>query len=192
MTASTRRYFGFNLYAAAFQRNVASVVTDVNLLFANKVAIKPSEKTITFEGDGQEKNLYFMTGMTVEYTPDVIDLAALATLFSKSEVTSGLPSGHAAGTWMGESTETAGVSAGFWADANAIKDVAGVQSAVNVRLWIPLGTLTIGQPPGLNTAAKAEQMLWRLAAARSTLDVAGGALPSVPSGGAYYMILEKS
>ena len=192
MAASTRRYYGFNLTAAAFQRDVSGTATDVALLYANKVELQPDEETITFEGDGQTKNIYITKGLTVQYTPDVIDLAALSTMFGKNEITASLPTGLAALTWMLDQTEAGGVAAGFWADAQAIKNVAGVESAVSIRIWVPLGTLTIGQPPGLATAAKADQMVMRLAAVRTSVDVAGDALPTVPSGGAYYAIAEKS
>jgi len=192
MTASSARYFVYDFTHAAWQKNVASVVTDVDLLFANKAVLNPDESDITFEGDGQVKHVYITKGITVEYTPDVVDLNAISSMFGKSEVTGSLPSGLARGTWMGDTTEAAGVSAGWWGRANAIKDVAGVQTAVRVRIWVPLGTLTISKPPGLNTAAKAEQMVWRLSAVRTTLDVAGNALPSVPSGGAFYFLAEES
>jgi len=182
----------YDLTAAAFQKDGGSgTVTDVALEFTNKVDLKPDDATITFEGDGQTKKVFITTGLTVECSPDSLNVAAMASLFSKSTVTTGLPASYTSGVWFGEATQTAGKTAGFWVEANAIKVLSGVESQVTIRIWVPLGTLTLGNAPGVETSKKADKVMLRLSASRATKDVAGNALPSVPTGGAYYIVLEK-
>src|SRR5262249_44942286 len=108
------------------------------------------------------------------------------------KVTASLPTGLAELTWFGDLTEAGGAAAGLYGEANAIKNVAGAESTVKIRIWLPLGTLTFAKPPGLNTAAKADSPMLRLSAQRTTKDVVGAALPSVPTGGATYAIAELS
>src|SRR5262245_10628058 len=113
MAPSDARYYGFNILQAAFQRNNGGTAEDVALLFANKIELDIDEEDIVFAGDGQEKHVYLTKAITVNYTPDTIDLAAISTLFGKSKVSSSLPAGLAELTWMGDTTEAGGVSAGF-------------------------------------------------------------------------------
>lgn len=192
MAASTASYFGFNFVDAKLQYDVAGTLTEVDVLFANTMSISPEEENIQFDGDGQRKILYVLTGMTIELSPDALNVAAASVLFGKNEVTASIPTGLAALTWFGDVVEAGGKSVGFWAEGSAIKSVAGVESTVGVRLWVPLGTLTLGAPGDIETAAKWGQQVWRIAAVRTSVDVAGDALPSVPAGGAFYAIAEKS
>lgn len=190
MAASTRRYFGFDFYQCLLQMKVAAAIVETPLLFANKLELKPQEKTITFAGDGQEKLVYLTTSIVAEFTQDTIDVRALSNAFLKNEVTAGLVAGDAALTWFGDLVEAGGAAAGLSAYAHAIKDVAGVQSAVNIRIWFPVGTLTNAKPAGLATSAKADSPMLRLSANRTSVDLLGAALPSVPTGGATYAIVE--
>lgn len=192
MAPPTGRYKIYDFYKAALQMNVATVLTETTFLYANKLDLKPQEKTITFAGDGKETLVYLTTSIVLEFTQDCIDLAALAAAFAKNKVTTSIPAGLAELTWFGDLTEAGGVSAGFYGEAFAQKDVAGVQSIVKVRLWFPLGILTNAKPTGLSTSAKSDSPMLRLSAQRTTVDVVGAALPSVPTGGATYAIAELS
>ncbi len=192
MAPPTGRYKIYDFYKAVLQMNVATVLTETTFLYANKLDLKPQEKTITFAGDGKETYVYLTTAITVEFSQDCVDLAALAAAFSKSKVTASIPSGLAELTWFGDLVEAAGVNAGFYGEANAQKDVAGVLSIVKIRVWFPLGILTNAKPTGLTTSAKMDTPMLRLSAQRTTVDVVGAALPSVPSGGATYAIAELS
>src|SRR5262245_4766761 len=135
MAASTARYFGFDFFAAS----LILAASTVNFLFANKIDLKPQEKTITFAGDGQELLIYLVTAIVAEFTEDCIDLPALSAAYGKNKVTAGLPSGLAELTWFGDKTEQGGVAAGMYADAHAIRDIGGTQVAKDIRIWIPKG-----------------------------------------------------
>ena len=190
MAASTRRYFGFDFYLCNLLMKVSAAIVKTPFLFANKIDLKPEQKTITFAGDGQEKLVYLTTAIVAEFTQDTIDLNALSAAFLKTEITAGLPAAASALTWFGDTVEAGGATAGLEAYAHAIKDVAGVQSAVNVYIWLPVGTLTNAKPPGFTTAAKADSPMVRLSANRTSVDLLGAALPTVPSGGATYAVVE--
>jgi hypothetical protein len=190
MAASTRRYFGFDFYLCNLQMKVAAAIVETPFLFANKLDLKPQDKTITFAGDGQEKLVYLTTAIVAEFSQDTIDVRALSNAFLKTEVTAGLVAGDAALTWFGDLVEAGGAVAGLSAYAHAIKDVGGVQSAVNIRLWLPVTTLTNAKPTGFTTSAKADTPMIRLSANRTSVDLLGAALPGVPTGGATYAIVE--
>lgn len=169
-------------------------LVESDLLYANKIDLKGKEVTYTWNGDGQEREIYGMVGMTAEIPVDCVPIAALQTIFNKSVVSSGLPTGLASLTWFGEAAETGGVSAGLWANAYAARrdTTTGVESTVVIRIWLPLGTLTLSAATGLESGKKAGLTVLKLGAVRATADVTGAALPSVPTGGAFYAIAELS
>ncbi len=168
---------------------IAKVSTDI--YFANQLESERLTADIEWSGDGQQRQLNITTGMTLTITPDSLPMDALETAFSKTAVTSGLPAGMTRGTWMGDLTESKGVSVGLRATANAIKQASGVESTVELILWIPQGTLTYGGAPGLTSGEKGAPEAFSLSTNRATQDILGGALPGVPSGGAFYLIGEK-
>lgn len=190
MAAPTARYFGFNFVDAKIQYDVAGTRTEVDILYANTMGIETEEQNIEFEGDGQKRVLYVTTGMTVTLTPDAINVAAAGVLFGKTEVTASIPDSGTSLTWFGEVAESTGASAGLKAQMSAIKNVGGVESTVDLYLWIPLGTLTLAPVGDVTTAAKIGPQEWRLSAVRTSVDVSGDALPGVPTGGAFYALYE--
>lgn len=190
MAAPTARYFGYNFNDAKLQYDVAGTLTEVDLLYANTLSINTEEQNIEFEGDGEKRTMYVTTGMTVEITPDAINVAAAGVLFGKTEVTASIPNSGTSLTWFGDSDESAGASAGLRATMSAVKSVGGVESVVTLMLWVPLGTLTLAPIGDVKTAEKLGGQIWRLGAIRTTVDVAGDALPGVPAGGAFYALYE--
>lgn len=190
MAVSTARYLGFNLTAAYLQYNVTGTVTEIQWFFSNKWSIKPDEDDIVFEGDGLTKHVYITKGLTVELASDAFNAAAISTLFTKNVVTASVPNSGSALLWYGDTVEAAGKPGGLRLVGSAIKDVAGVQSSVNTCLWVPLGTATLGAPGDIETAKKWGSQVLRLSATRTSVDVGGNALPSVPTGGAMYAMYE--
>lgn len=185
-------YYGYELTHAAIQIAGSPALEEVDLLYANTIEFQADETTLTFEGDAQSRQVFITSGMTALIRPDCITVEAAETIFNKTPVTVGLPSGLARLTWYGDTTEAAGVTAGLIGEGYAIKEDGGVEEVVEIRLWMPLGTLTLSGPPQLQTKQKAGQQTYRLAANRATTDVNGTALPGVPTGGAFYAIAEKS
>ncbi len=169
-------------------------LVETDLLYANKIDLKGKEVTYTWSGDGEEREIYGMVSLSVEIPADCVPIAAAQAIFNKTAVTSGLPTGMASMTYFGEKAETGGVSAGLWANAYAVKrdTTSGVESTVTIRIWLPLGTLTLSSPTSLESGKKAGMTTYKLGAVRATSDVTGAALPSVPTGGAFYAIAELS
>jgi hypothetical protein len=190
MAAPAMYYYAFNFTDAKLQYNVAGTLTEVDILYANKLDIKTDDDTITFEGDGSKRNIYITSGLTVTLSPDAIPVAALGAIFGMTEITTGVPNSGTHLNWFLTTGQAAGVSAGIRAVGSAIKSVAGVETTINLNLWVPLGTLTFGSPGSPESLKKWGQMDLRLGAVRTTVDVGGNALPTVPAGGAMYAIYE--
>jgi hypothetical protein len=193
MTMATGNYFAYEFTDAKIQVSdgeVTPAIVEVDLLYANTIEISLEETTYTFEGDGQQRQFFATRGMTLQIRPDCLTLAAAETIFGKTAVTAGLPTGMDRLLWFGDAEESKGVSAGFVGRAIATKNDAGVETTMEIALWVPLGTLTLGGPPTLQTGQKAGQQTYRLSAVRTAVDVIGGALPTVPTGGAFYAISE--
>lgn len=188
-------YFGFEFIDAKIQKSSGGgtpTIVETDLLYANQIEVNAEETSYVFEGDGQRRELFGLRGMSILFRPDALTIAAAEAVFAKTAVTSSLPTGLARLTWFGDEAEGKGVAAGFYGRAYAVKNDGGVESTVTIRLWIPLGTLTLGPAPTLQTGQKVGQQTYRLAAVRTSKDVIGGALPGVPTGGAFYAIAEES
>jgi hypothetical protein len=171
--------------------NVTPLV-ETNVEYPEKIELKAKDEDITFKGGGQERSVYVTTALTAELAPDCLNVAAAGAVFGKDAVVTGLPDGLTSLVWFGELSDTTGVAAGLWGEGSAIKrTTSGVESRVDIRVWLPLGTLTLNGGPTLETAKKAGQHTWRLGATRTTKNVIGGELPGVASGGAFYAIAER-
>lgn len=190
MTASTARYLGYNLVTAYLQYNVASTVTEIQWFFANKFEMKSNTEDLVFEGDGNKMHVYLTSGLTVTLNGDAQNAAAISTVFGKSVVSTSVPNGGSNLLWYGDAVEAAGVAAGLRMVGSAIKDVGGVQTVVNLCVWVPLGTATLAALGGADTLKKWSAGALTLSAVRGTKDVGGNALPSVPAGGAMYAVYE--
>src|SRR5580765_1919830 len=91
-------------------------ILEYDILMANKVAIAAKTKSFTYEGDDTEIDRQKTLGYTVTVDADCVTLATEMALFGKSAYTASLPAGYTSLVYGGESAETSGVSAGFWAE----------------------------------------------------------------------------
>lgn len=187
MTASFDTYRITGVYRLAALRNVASVVTETQIPFTNGVAFKDKIKTITYEGDGQSLDKYVLEGMTMESKADEFGVAAIKTIFGKSEVTASLPADEAVRLYIGDDTDAQGVTVGMAAYCTAEK----VSTGANVKLKIccPRGILSSPEMPDLQNRNKSG-MSFKFSAVRTTTDIAGAALPGVPTEGIYAYVAE--
>lgn len=165
------------------------VETDV--LFTNSIEFDNEETFLNFEGDNQTKQAYILSNITAKLSPDCLSIDAIETVFSKTAVTASLPTGLTRLTWFGDNVESAGVAAGLYVEGHAIKNSSGVETTVDFRLWVPLGTMYLSGPPSMTTKEKAGKQQYILTASKTSVDVIGAALPGIPTGGAYYAIAEK-
>jgi len=164
-------------------------IVEHDLHFINQVSFDVQERDVTFEGDGQEVRKYFISSMTANLKTDTYDLEGISLAFGKNEVTTGLPASVTGRTYFGESAEVAGVRGGLVAEVLA----ENLETNLNERLRViaPLGTLTALKPPALQHNQKAGLEL-KFSAERTTKDVLGLALPSVPTGGCFWYLDRKN
>lgn len=166
-------------------------VMAVPLFRTNQIQANTDEQTVQFEGDGTIDKVFITNGIDFTIDEDCFPAGVLASVFGVAAVTAGLPSGVARRFYAGHNAELAGITAGLRVQAPAIKTIDGSQvGIVKVQLEVFAGTLSKIGAPGLVTGGKSPVTQWRLSASKATKDVVGAALPSVPSGGAYYAIQE--
>lgn len=183
-------YYGYELYDGKLLIPGSPSIVEVDLLYANKIEFAPDRTELTFEGDAASRKVFITSGLTANISPDCIDIAALEAAFDKTAVTAGLPSGIARATYFGDLAESKGVTAGMYGRAFAIKEDNGAEDVVDIEIRVFKGTLTLNAPPNLQTKQKAGQQVYALSAIRTTTDVNNVALPTVPTGGAFYWIAE--
>lgn len=156
-------------------------ITATALAFVNQVNFNSDIGTVDFQGDQQQERVYVDNGFTVEAICDKYDLKGISTAFGKSVVTSGAGlSGIAERTYFGETAQTAGVSAGVRCTVSAVDSISGATKTC--RIEVPVSTLSVVEPPNLQYNGKG-QMRVRFTATKTSVDITGDALPSVPTGG---------
>jgi hypothetical protein len=188
-------YFGFEFIEARIQTSdgeVSPAIVETVIPWPNAIEVTTEEANYTFEGGGQQRVFYGTRGMSLQFRPDVLTIEDIATIFGKTVVTAGLPTGLDRLYWFGDVDERKGVAAGFIGKAYATKNDAGVETTCTIWLWIPAGVLTLGGPPAMQTGQKLGQQTYRLSATRTTKNVIGATLPTVPALGAFYAIGEEA
>lgn len=167
--------------------DVSSVVTEVDFEMAKTIDFKSNIKTIEFEGDGTTTKKYYLTEVEAEIETDVYGADSLASIFNKSAVT-GI-SGVAKRWYYGATSDSAGVVCGL--KATAIAEDTATGATKNLNVVIPRGTLSPADPPALKTSDKSPMKL-KFSSIKTSTDIAGGALGSVPSGGCHWYLDELS
>lgn len=168
-----------------FLENVASVVTAVRIKKAASVEFESDIETVTYAGDGSEEKKFILKEISATIQSPDIDQAGLLNILGTSLVTTALPVGVAERQYLGTETEGAGTICGCRATVLAEDVLTGVTG--KFRLEMPYGTLSAVTPPALKNIGP-ENLSLKFAAVRTTKDVAGAALPSVPTNGAIWFI----
>lgn len=194
MAATTGRYFFYDFTSAVIQKSDGAgtpAIVSTSLLYPNKITPNSNEVDILFEGGGQRRHVYLNNEFSVEIDQDCLDAASLSAIFGKNKSTTltGTPFATEY-TPYGDTTEGSGVSVGGVFTCPAVKNVSGVETVVNLILWVPVATLTLVKNIGMNTGAKGDMPKYKLSAVRSTINIIGGAISGAPSGGAFCYIGE--
>lgn len=191
MAASTRIYRILGVNAAyLLSDGGGGAVTATQVRFANQINFSSDIGTVDFQGDQEQERVYVDNGFTVEFTGDKYDVKGVTTALSKNVVTSGAGlAGIAQRVYFGDTAQTAGVSVGFRATCSAVDEVSGATKTI--RIEVPRCTLTVVEPPNLQYNGKGQLRL-RLSAEKTSTDIAGTALPSVPTGGCRWYLDELS
>jgi hypothetical protein len=185
-----RNYYAYELSDAKLLLPGSPSIVEVDVLYANQIEFATDRTELTFEGDAQSRKVFITSGITANLRPDSVPLAALETAYAKTPVTTSLPAALARATYFGDLVESKGVTSGLYGRGYAIKEESGVEEVVDIEIRIFKGTLNLSGPPNLQTKQKAQGQTMSLSAVRTSTDVNGTALPSVPTGGAFYWLAE--
>jgi hypothetical protein len=166
---------------------VSSTLTRTQLFLANEAGFEPILKEITYEGDGSEIKVYRATGFDVTAKFQSLPKGLIAA-FGKTVVTAGLPTNETERVYWMSDDDATGVVAGLEVICSVIDDTANASKFL--AIVAPVGTLSTLTPPTVKTSDKSEMEL-KFGAKKTSVDIAGTALPGVPSGGAfwYYSVL---
>jgi hypothetical protein len=173
-------------------------IKEYDVYLANAADITTKSKTFTYAGDDTEIDRTQVLGYTVKLSADCILTAVHQAIFGLTAYTANLPltAGTAANTSLvygGGTTERGGATCGlyFVGTATRVDATTGAQTDVWVTRWFPVGTISGVTPSGAKTGDKAEVESYEFTAAKTTVDLAAGALPAtVPSGGVFYATME--
>lgn len=159
-----------------------SAIDKIRATFAKKVEFKSDIKTIEFEGDGQKVRKYLLEAVDADIECDQFDLAALTESFGITIVTTGITGSSERG-YFGSNLDSGGIKLGLEAICQA-EDVA-TGTNITVAITLPVGTLSTAAAPSLETRNKSPMKL-QFSAEKTTKDIAGAALPSVPADGCFW------
>jgi len=187
MTVSFDTYRVTGMYRFAVLTNVASVVTETAIPFSNGATFKNDVKTISYEGDGQKAKKYLLEQVDVEVKADEIGAAALQSIYAKTAVTASLPADATVRLYFGDNGDSSGINCGVAAYVTAEKLSSGAN--VKLRIVAPRGTLGSPEAPDFKSRDKAGLNL-KFAANKATTDIAGAALPGVPTDGCFWYMEE--
>lgn len=191
MALATARYRILGVEHAAIQKRVAGVspnpdtVVEYDVQMINNIGFDVQQQDITFEGDNTAIRKFFLNGIVANIGADVFDLAAISSAFGKQEITTGLPTGVTGRVYFGTTEETAGVRVGFMSEVRAENTVNGATETV--RITLPRTVLTIVRPPALAYNTKAP-LAMTFTAEKTSQDLLGATLPSVPTGGCFWYL----
>jgi hypothetical protein len=162
--------------------NNAGTVVRTQLYLCNAASFEPQISDITYEGDGTELIVFQATGFTAELEFDSLPLGLL-TAFGKTPVTTGLSAGETDRVYWMADADAAGVVCGLEVLCSVIDDTANANKFLGIV--VPVGTLSTLTPPELASSDKATTAL-QFSGRKTATDIAGAALPGVPSGGAFW------
>lgn len=160
-------------------------IAEFDIHFINNVTFDTQTSDINFEGDNQTVRKVFLNGFTATIVADTYDLSAISSAFDKQEITAGLPAGVDGRVYFGDSGESAGVKCGFLAQVKA--ENLATNAIETLQFICPVGSLTVVRPPNLQYNTKGTLNM-TFTAEKTTRDIAGTSLPSVPTDGCFWYL----
>ena len=187
MALVTEQYRMLGVKDAKLLQAVASSISKVDLLFVRDVQFDPQAQDITFEGDDTAEPVTILNGMRVTIALDKFDAKAVSNAYGKDKVTSsGLTTaGVSWRLYFGDTAEVNGARLGFECTIDALDETSG--SAVELRMTVPVCTINVFRPSNPQYNAKFGTQ-FVLTAKKTTVDIAGTALPSLPSGPVFWYL----
>lgn len=187
LPSQTLRILGVTYAGWVYDNAGTAAMTQIKK--ANKVDFPLDTTDVNFEGDEQLDKVPQFNGLNVDLTFDYYDIKALgaASAFNKTVITSSPPLGATEAVPFGENAETAGITRGFVAKFNALDTVANATGVYGI--YVPIVDWYVITPPSLAYKSKAQLQL-KGTARKTTVDVAGDALPTGPTDGVFWYMLK--
>jgi hypothetical protein len=161
-------------------------ITETDLQWPNKVAIKGENKDITWEGGNMILKRTQILGYSLDIDLDCVPISAHRVIFNKAAMTV-LPGGYTSGTGIGGGLDASGVSCGVFTEGYEIKNINGVPTTIPYRQWYPVGTLAIRQAGGQQTGGKDDMWGYTFTALKTTVDILGVTIPNVAADGDFFI-----
>jgi len=165
-----------------------SDASTTDLPFGNTLTMEPEYTTIEFEGDGETDEEYMNQRLSGQIGGDKFDETVLEALYGKSAVTSGtgIDGVESKRYYMMEDAELTPNNVELQIDLYAVDD--SDDSAAEIRITVFKAQIKPFSAPDGANAEKWAPILFDWEAQKTTTDIEDGALPEVPTGGAYYAI----
>jgi hypothetical protein len=165
--------------------NNASVLTYQDVPFGSELAIEGDVADVNFEGDGQVEKAYYDASISGTISADKFTQEVLQRVFNKTPVVAGLPGGVASRQYVGSQDELAASYVEIGITLDAIDEATGGAKSLRLTVFKVKPSPYVQGNVGHRTKM-GMQIGW--SAVRTSTDIVGGALPSVPTGGAIYAI----
>lgn len=152
------------------------------IIFTRAVGLDVPVSNIDFLGDNQTETLYSIDKVTASIEADKFTDIILERLYTK---TSYPQTGEISRYYFGDENEETGKTTGLEVNLLAQDDATGTKRTVRVTLY--KGHAMPYRLPAANSKEK-HGMAFNFEAVKTSTDVCGAAIPSCPTGGAYYSI----
>lgn len=187
MTLPVDQFRGSGVRNAKILYDNAGTVTPQALLFVRNVDPQPKVTTQSYEGEDKAEDVDTLIGFNVIVELDKYDVAALGRMYNKNVVT-GI-TGEDWRLYFGDDNEVAGGASGLQYDV-VVRDEVTKTSEI-LRYVFPQGSWKVFKPPQAQFNSK-HGMKLEFTAERVTEDIAGNALPGVPTEGVYFYLAKPS
>jgi len=175
-------YKGMGIQHAAILYSGAGVVSEQDIPYGNTFTMAAEFDTITFEGDGTSANEYSNIRLTGTIGGDKISEEVMEKLTGKTASTG--VSGEAKTYYMGAAADLTPPQVGLLVEMSAIND--STEAAAVIRMTVFNAKISPFTPPDVTNNAKWAPIVFNWSAERTSTDIAGVALPDVPTGGALW------
>ncbi len=186
-------YKVYEFYKVFFQSNNAGTIVETEFPWPN--ALKPAYESQDYEwvGGAAKKKVTNLVAVNWTLDLDAIPLAGHATVFGKSEITAGPSTATFDISTMvgfGGGNDVAGVTRGLRAVAYSY--AGDTEIAVNLNIWAPVATITLGAVGGLSSGNVGDKTTYNISATKTAVDIAGTAITGASSGGEFFYIAEAA
>jgi hypothetical protein len=171
---------------ATLQYLLSGAIADVDIPFGNAFSLEVEAEEIEFEGDNTKESVFSNQSLKGTIGFDKWSEEVLERLYNKTALTSGLEADEVKRYYMGDDGELAPPNIGLKVTLAAINDTT--ELAAELRLRVFKAKCNPFKPAEAKNADKWAPTEVEWTAEKTATDLAGAALPSVPTGGALYSI----